>query len=73
MLTAITRAFAPVFFLGFFLCAIFQNLCYLYLKPGCLFVRGLKKSFRSSTVEFLPFNIGPRLHLGFYHRHFSVF
>lgn len=74
MPTAVTRrAFVPVFFLGFFLRATFQKLCYLYLKPGCLFVHELKKRFKSSIVEFLPFNVGLRLYLGFYHCRFSVF
>lgn len=60
------------FGLFFFLSAIFQNLCYLYLKPGCLFVHELKKRFQSSIVGFLPFKVGLRLYLGFCHR-FSVF
>lgn len=61
-----------LFFSFFFLRAIFQNLCYLYLKPGCLFVHELKKRFQSSIVGFLPFKVGLRLYLGFCHR-FSVF
>lgn len=65
MLTAETRrAIVPVSFLGFFFYVLSSKICYLYLKPGCLFVHELKKRFKSSIVEFLPFNVGLRLYLG---------